>query len=269
MRLPENFSFNQQNLDDFVKCPRLFQLRHVLNQEWPALESEPVREHEELMRLGEQFHRLVYQQGVGIPADVLNTSFTDPVLDAWRQEYDKLKIDSLPGRKYYEKVISVPFGSYRLLAKYDLLILTPENRALIYDWKTSQREPQRKWLVNRMQTLVYPLVLALKQEAPVINPQDIEMTYWYPAFPASSIKFAYSAEPLMADREKITGLIAEIESLEADQFAKTNKVKLCEFCRYRSLCERGEKAGDFRTRDEEDDASFPFDIAFSELPTGE
>jgi RecB family exonuclease len=269
MKLPDNFSFNQQNLEDFVNCRRLFYLRHILKQEWPALESEPVLEHEELMRLGEKFHRLVYQQGVGIPAEILDSSVDDIVLESWRQQFEKLKIDSLPGRKFYEKLVTVPFGSYRLLAKYDLLILTPENHALIYDWKTSQREPQRKWLVGRMQTLVYPFVMALQQGTTAIQPQDIEMTYWYPAFPGSSFRFPYSTEQFQADREKLTNLIAVIESLPAEQFEKTEKVKLCEFCRYRSLCERGEKAGDFRTREESEDSGSPFDIDFDELPTGE
>jgi len=269
MKLPENFSFNQQNLEDFQNCRRLFYLRHILNQDWPALETEPVREHEELMHLGEQFHRLVYQQGIGIPAEVLNDSVADPVLDSWRQEFEKLKVDSLSGQKYYEKLITVPFASHRLLAKYDLLIYTPENHALIFDWKTSQREPQRKWMIGRMQTLVYPLVLALKKEAPLVQPADIEMTYWYPAFPASSITFMHSADQFEAGREKIAGLISEIESLDPDKFEMTNNVKRCEYCRYRSLCGRGQKAGDFRTREGDEDSSSPFDIDFDELPTGE
>jgi CRISPR/Cas system-associated exonuclease Cas4 (RecB family) len=269
MNLPETFSFNQQNLEDFQNCRKLFYLRHILNQDWPALESEPVREHEELMRLGEQFHRLVYQQGIGIPAEFLNLSMEDAEMEKWHQEFTKLRIDTLPGEKFYEKLITVPFGKYRMLAKYDLLIYTPDHHALVFDWKTSQREPQRRWLVDRMQTLVYPLVLALKSEPPTLQPQDIEMTYWYPAFPNSSIKFIYSPEQFQSDREKIAGLITEIESLEPDQFVMTNKAKLCEFCRYRSLCERGEKAGDFRTREEDDEISSPFDFDFEELPTGE
>jgi hypothetical protein len=267
MKLPENFSFNQQNLEDFVKCRRLFYLRHILKQEWPALETEPVLEHEQLMRLGEQFHQLVYQQGVGIPADVLASSVDDAILGTWQMQYDKLEIAAFQGTKRYETLMTVPFDKYRLVAKYDLLIFTPENHALIYDWKTSQREPQRKWLQNRMQTCVYPMVLALKKGNPVIQPQDITMTYWYPAFPESTIQFEYSQEQFESDQAKVLGLIRDIESLDPGQFNKTEQTKRCEFCNYRSLCERGEKAGDFRTQESVDDeASSPFDIDFDALP---
>lgn len=268
MQLPEGFSFHQQNLEDYVNCRRLFYLRHIVKQEWPALESEPVREHEELMRLGEGFHRMVYQQGVGIPEEVILSSISDPILETWWQQFSKLAIASLPGIRHYEKLVSVPFDKYRLLAKYDLLIFTPEKGAVIYDWKTSQREPQRKWLQKRLQTRVYPLVLSLKQEQPLIEPQAIEMTYWYPAFPEMAIGFNYGREQYDSDREYLLGLIREIESLEENQFDLTRQTRLCAFCRYRSLCERGEKAGDWREREESEPVpDSDFDIDFGELPT--
>lgn len=266
MQLPENFSFNQQNLEDFMNCRRLFYLRHVLKQEWPALESEPVREHEELMRLGEQFHRLVYQQGVGIAESEIETSFDDLVLNSWWQQYKTLHIMSVPGQKFFERLISVPFDNYRLLAKYDLIIFTPENKVLIYDWKTSQKEPQRKWVQKRLQTRIYPLVMALKKDPPIIQASEIEMTYWYPAFPKSAISFEYSPEQFAADQEYVISLISEIESLEPDQFGKTEQQRLCEFCRYRSLCERGQKAGDWRKQEDvEPTNSSAFDFDFNDL----
>ncbi len=79
----------------------------------------------------------------------------------------------------------------------------------------------------------------------------------------------HSADQFEAGREKIAGLISEIESLDPDKFEMTNNVKRCEYCRYRSLCGRGQKAGDFRTREGDEDSSSPFDIDFDELPTGE
>ena len=37
MTLPSEFQFTQGKLQDYVDCPRRFQLRHVLMQPWPAL----------------------------------------------------------------------------------------------------------------------------------------------------------------------------------------------------------------------------------------
>jgi RecB family exonuclease len=266
MHLPENFSFSQQNLEDFINCRRLFQLRYIQKQEWPSLESEPVREHEALMRLGEQFHALVYQQGIGIPGEQLSYSISDPILAGWWQSFLVSEIDRIEGDRQFEKTLSIPFEGYRLLAKYDLVIHTPDGRALIYDWKTSQHEPRRKWLQDRMQTKVYPFVMAMKTDPPLINAANISMTYWYPVYPGSAVQFDYSTENLNSDHDLISGLIHEIEALSPDEFYCTEKEKLCEFCRYRSLCDRGIKAGDVHHREETDvtDAS-AFDIDFSEL----
>ena len=266
MQLPENFSYSQQNLQDFVNCRRLFFLRYIQKQEWPALESEPVREHEELMHLGDQFHNLVFQQGVGIPREELSSSITDPILDAWWDSFLSAKIELIEGTRQFEKLVSIPFAGHRLIAKYDMVIQTPDGQALIYDWKTSQREPQRKWLQANLQTRVYPFILALKKDPPIILPENISMTYWYPAFPNLRIVFDYSKEAAEIDREFLTVLINEIESLEPDQYEKTDKEKLCAFCRYRSLCERGEKAGDYRQQDNLDlSEGSAFDIDFNEL----
>ena len=266
MLLPENFSFSQNNLQDFVNCQRLFFLRYIQRQEWPSLESEPVRDHEELMHLGEQFHNLVFQQGVGIPREILSSSISDPILDVWWDSFLSSHIDSIEGASQFEKLVSIPFAGHRLIAKYDMLVYTPDGHALIYDWKTSQREPQRKWLHARLQTRVYPFILSQKKDPPIALPENVSMTYWYPAFPTSSIEFNYSKDAMESDREFLTGLISEIESLDSDQYEKTDKEKLCAFCCYRSLCERGEKAGDYRQQDDPDmSEGSAFDIDFNEL----
>jgi hypothetical protein len=41
MTLPYSFHFTQSSLQDYLDCPRRFQLRYVLDQPWPAVESEP------------------------------------------------------------------------------------------------------------------------------------------------------------------------------------------------------------------------------------
>ena len=48
MTLPINFLFSQASLNDYVECARRFQLRYLLEQEWPAVASEPLLERERL-----------------------------------------------------------------------------------------------------------------------------------------------------------------------------------------------------------------------------
>ena len=270
MQLPENFSFNQQNLQDYVDCTRRFYLRHIQKLEWPAIESEPVREQESLLQLGQQFHLMVQQNFAGVPAEAITDSTGDPELLFWWQEFNALKINYLPGLKYCEVLYSVPFASYRLVAKFDLLIIEAEKKATIYDWKTSQHPPKRTTLQSRLQTKVYPLVLSLVSASSkvmsAIDAEKIQMIYWYPDPLISPIQFDYSNSQMQEDSSYIAGLINEISNRPIDSFEKTSQESRCKFCRYRSLCERGLQAGDISKSEESIDTNDTiFDIDFDQI----
>ena len=58
------------------------------------------------------------------------------------------------------------------------------------------------------------------------------------------MKFDYPKETMVQDEEFITSMIVEIASLEGiDDYLLTDDKTQCRFCEYRSLCNRGEKAG--------------------------
>ena len=61
-----SFTFSQSSLQAYTDCPRRFWLAYVEQLPWPAVEASPIHEHEEQMRLGERFHRLVQRTEVGI-----------------------------------------------------------------------------------------------------------------------------------------------------------------------------------------------------------
>ena len=270
MKLPEHFSFNQQNLQDYVDCARRFYLRHIVKQEWPAIESEPVLEQEALIALGERFHRAVQQYFAGIPAEAIEASLNDPDLLNWWQQFTRLDIQAVPGTKFSETAFTLPFEGYRLTAKYDLVIYQPGQQALIYDWKTSQHEPKRKWLERRLQTRIYPFLLArLAQQSNSgfsLTPDQIEMTYWYPAFPGTPVQFVYSQSQFADDEGYLQNLIREILKLDEAGFTKTPNESLCKFCRYRSLCDRGVNAGDRNESEElESDSDSAFDLDFDQI----
>ena len=81
--LPADFRFSQSSLQDYVDCPRRFELRYVQHLNWPAAESEPIREQEEHMAQGALFHRLVQQYFIGLPVDVLTRSIADERVAEW------------------------------------------------------------------------------------------------------------------------------------------------------------------------------------------
>ena len=261
MLLPDSFVFTQQNLQDYTDCAYRFYLREILKLEWPAVESEPIREQEALMLLGTRFHLLCQQYFSGIPADVLTAQIAQPELAEWWQNFLKLDLHPEPGSFSVEKLVSIPFTGYRLAAKVDLLLEVGE-KIIIYDWKTSQHQPKRQTLLSRMQSKVYPLVVSSLASAQNLAPEAVEMVYWYPAFPQTPIRFTYSNAQKDADQTELTLLVSEITAKDEAGFRKTQNEKACGFCRYRSLCDRGKEAGMSEMENEpaDDEDAFNFDF---------
>ena len=74
-----------------------------------------------------------------------------------------------------------------------------------------------------------------------IQPEQIEMIYWYADFPAEPARFPYNNQKYKHDWETLTGLINEISNHR--HFPLTEDEKKCAYCPYRSYCNRGGKAG--------------------------
>ena len=122
MLLPDNFTFSQNNLQDYVDCKRRFLLRHVQKLEWPAIESEPVLEQEQLMLLGQQFHLMVQQKLSGIPEEIKERLFFPLVSGRHggsglglnlaqtfvQQHHGLIECDSVPGRTDFKILIPLP-----------------------------------------------------------------------------------------------------------------------------------------------------------------
>jgi CRISPR/Cas system-associated exonuclease Cas4 (RecB family) len=269
MPIPPDFQFSQSSLQDFADCPRRFELRYILRQNWPAVRSEPVLEMENWMEQGKLFHQLVHQYLLGIPENLLRSLITQPEGLQWWEQFLKLNpLAGLPQEiRLPEYRLTAPFHGFRLVAQYDLLCLSAGNRAVIVDWKTSRHRAKYGWR-ERLQTRVY-LYLLVSAGARLNNnqawqPEQLEMLYWFPAFPHEPEKIAYSTAKYTADHEFLTSLVSQILSTPNGGFAKTNDEKQCRFCPYRSLCERGERAGNF-AEDEDDQATGLINLDLDEI----
>jgi hypothetical protein len=260
MNLPTDFQFSQASLQDFNDCRRRFLLRHIQRLSWPALETEPALEQERFLQQGAAFHRLAQQLLLGIPASRLESMIHDADLQGWWNHFLQiapgLKDSAEAGWRLYPEIsLSIPLRETRLVAKFDLLVVTPENKMLIYDWKTSRKKPRRQWLEKRLQTRVYPYVLgsggaSLNQGQPV-QPGQVEMVYWFASHPGQEERFVYDTNTRQADEAYLTGLMDTISALKEDDFHLTMDEKRCAFCAYRSLCNRGISAGLAAEQDED------------------
>lgn len=274
--LPKGFQFSQSNLQDFVDCRRRFQLRWLLRLAWPAIESQPALEHEREMQRGAAFHHMLHQHILGIPAERLSAMLHDPTLQTWWENY--LTFTQTPGefaalwqpetRRYPEVTLSAPLGEHRLLAKFDLLAILPDGRALIIDWKTSRTLTRRKWLAERLQTRVYPYLLlraGSQLYEGAIPPEQVEMVYWFAAYPDQPERFPYSPKAQRTDQEYLDSLVGLIQRLQGDDFSLTQDDTRCRFCVYRSLCDRGVQAGAFNEMEVEPELADLLELDFEQI----
>jgi CRISPR/Cas system-associated exonuclease Cas4 (RecB family) len=245
MTLSSPFVFSQSNLSAYVECPRRFQLRYVSGQAWPAVQSEPVLKREQTIDLGHRFHHLIQQHVSGLSVNQLTRAALeeDVNLGRWWRSYLAHPISDLPPDRRPEVTLSMPMGTHRLLAKYDLLALD-RNRAVIVDWKTERRRPGRGDLLRRLQTRVYRFLL-VEAGATLIGspfaPEQVSMVYWFAEAPAQPEVLPYDAAQYAEDGQYLSDLIAEIEAEIV--FPLTTDESHCRFCAYRSLCDRGAGAG--------------------------
>ena len=246
MSLP--FTFSQSSLQDYVDCPRRFQLRYIQQLQWPAVETEPVLENERRQQEGQLFHRMVHQHLIGMPVESLFRMAISPDLSRWWGNY--LNAPELQGMKdlkgiYTELTLSIPVGIHRLVAKYDLVVVRPGGGVVVYDWKTYRKRPRDEWMAARMQTRVYRAMIiqagaSLNTGTPFL-PEQIEMVYWYSDFPSDPARFPYNTVQHQRDWKVLVGMINEISSHH--HYPLTPDEKKCAFCPYRSYCNRGGKAG--------------------------
>lgn len=281
LTLPPDFQFNQGNLQDFIECRRRFQLRHIQRLAWPALPAEPALENERHLLQGAAFHRLVQQYLSGLPLEKLSPLAQESGIRRWWQNFQEsapqlAEYGLEPGNKEYrlypELTLTGSAAGFRLLAKYDLILVTPQGGAVIFDWKTNRKRPGRAALQERMQTRLYPFLLvqagASLHGGQPLQPEQVQMVYWFAEYPQEPEHFRYRAAQYEQDQSYLEGLLAAVLALQPDQFSLTDNLQRCRFCVYRSLCDRGVRAGDIFSADEtpEADEELEIDLDFSSLP---
>jgi hypothetical protein len=260
---------SQSSLQDYVDCSLRFKLRYLDRLSYPAMESEPALANEEHQREGEYFHRLVQQYFIGIPEQQLARLASTPNLQKWWSNFlGSPQIQELRGLNGIstEATLSAPLGSYRLVAKYDLISVL-DGKATIYDWKTYRKRPRNEWLSGRLQTRVYSAMLAragahLNNGQP-FEPEQIEMIYWFADFPDDPARFPYSSAQYKRDWDLLVKISDEIGT--AASYPLTDDRQKCTFCTYRSYCERGIQAGDWNEVETEMEAEELFDVNFEQI----
>lgn len=282
------FTFSQHSLQDYTDCARRFELRYLMRVAWPAVESEPMAEYEKGLMLGQRFHTLVQQYFMGIPVERLENYLDDPELARWWENFlgfaqsrlengNPISADANVNRgggprMAVEVRLTTPFAGYRLMAQMDWVTRGEDGQLVVIDWKTSRNRPRREWLSDRLQTRVYRYLLVCAgqhlNDGQPVTPEQVEMLYWFAAHPDRAERLVYNQNQFDKDQAELTAIVEEIvrrAALEIDlpqdlRFPLTQSQERCSYCEYRSLCNRGQKAG---TMDEDVDAAL--DVAGADV----
>ena len=243
-----NFVFSAHNLQDFVDCERRFELKYLLKQAWPAVQSEPVLEVERRIRIGREFHYMIHQFLSGIPMSALRKLQVDAEVENWLDQFEQFFGKFSFVRFQSELSVVQPHGDYYLTAIFDFTGWTSDQKAIIMDWKTSHYPLRREWIEKKVQSYLYPYLSYENRhqvftDSEEIHCSDIEMLYWNASFPGSIVTLPYSENQHEENRHKLDELIGQITHLPMGKFRKTTDHKKCAYCLYRSLCQRGVTAG--------------------------
>ena len=244
-------SLSQSSFQDFRECPRRFQLKVVENTTWPAAALEPLSQLERYTDLGNKFHQISNQFFSGIPSNIIKANITDPDIKLMWENFIPFAEELADHQRYSEIILTSPFLGHEIVAKYDLVVQTPEGKFIIYDWKTAATKPSRTILGQRFQTILYPLILVRAGKSlfksTSSDPGDISMHYWYAMSSDPEEIFPYSDEIHTKNVKEITKIVTQIDDFitGGTSFPLTDELSHCQKCVYRSLCERGNQSASF------------------------
>ncbi|MCB2298698.1 PD-(D/E)XK nuclease family protein [Clostridium tagluense] len=236
-----NYVYYSQNLlNTFDKCPFRFKIKYLDNIRWKK-DSISDEDYYENMNMGLDFHLTCQRYFSNIPV-VINDSNTELLhfTNSLREKFTILDENIyLP-----EYEIKMRKDNIRIQAKYDLIIIKPNNKIEIWDWKTENRKLDYKEVSKRMQAIVYMYILgerSLEIFDTDICPENISMKFWQPQFKEDIITINYSESKHKINEEKIMELTRRLDnydfSLDFNIELYSKQCKYCEFAGNTQVCD--------------------------------
>ena len=249
--LDRQFVFSQHSLADYDACARRFYLRFIARQAWPMVEDGPeglsAVERQAYLQRGKTLHRWIERRMLGLSAGADIAASADAELAVWWERFLATDLSALPARRTPELELACVVDGARLYARFDVLAVADDGRAVIVDWKTlrGQQPPPQAFFRDRLQTRVYLYALAAAG-APFnggrpFDPAQLSMRYWLANFPERPwVDVPYSRADFEADGRRLAAMIAAIRARSGEAaFEKTERLQTCASCSYRTLCARG------------------------------
>lgn len=236
VRKLDYFYYSQNSLNTFNKCPLKFKLKYFDNMSWKNDSDEDI-EYYEGMKTGLDFHLICERYFSRIP---LGKQSCNENIAKWTDEL--LKLMPIEEQNVYlpEYEIKMIKEHVRLQAKYDLIVIKPNNEIEIWDWKTENRKLSHKELENRFQTIVYMYTVGEKLGEILgqkIKLDKVKMIYWQPQYSEHIHTISYSEDKHKKNEKTISEVIQNINQYDfIKDFNKILYIKQCKFCEFNYFC---------------------------------
>jgi RecB family exonuclease len=241
-------------LATYQACPLRFRYRYVDSLYWSKLWGAPPEERAALER-GQNFHLMARRYYAGLDPARIADAVEQRELDSWLALMQGFLPRTFDRDFYPELDLRLNRPDLRLVAKFDLVVVDPDGKATIFDWKTEKKLPTRTYLDKAPQTVVYRYMLCAAggQYSPRgrFKPEEISMVYWNPMYPGRWHRLEYSQARFEQDEAWIQGRVSEILKTPREMFVATTHENICKYCEYRMLC-HGRRAEQVDMDDEEE-----------------
>ena len=226
----------QTQISAFERCRRFYYLKNISKLVWPVEIPE-----NQSVRHGEFFHLLVRQLILGFPLETLIIPGDDEDVKRWLDVYLTHQPLGKPQQVFAEKEVSAVFADVLWTGKFDALTIN-DDQLTIYDWKTGSAKPDSVHYSTAPQTRLYRFLA--KMCAPRLlgsglhglPAENIEMIYRFPDHPEAEIRLPYSESAFREDLTWLQYKAAEMSSADREDYPRTEKQKICRYCRYETYC---------------------------------
>lgn len=236
IRKLDYFYYSQNSLNTFSKCPLKFKMKYMEDMSWKN-DSPMDVEYYKSMKIGLDFHLICERYFSGL---ILGVENSNEELIKWTKALQAkmvLNKDNIYFPEYEMKMVK---NHIKLQAKYDLIIIKPQGKVEIWDWKTENRKLNRKEMEKRFQAIVYMYVLKERAEEILglsVEPENIKMIFWQPQYESENIEINYSQMKHDENERLIYKIINNINNFDFQKdFNKELYTNQCRFCEFNYFC---------------------------------
>lgn len=228
-------------LTAYQSCRLRYRFRYIDGLYWSKLWGSTSVERLTLER-GQDFHLMARRMYAGLNPGLPSTDSLErnDELRSWLQLLGANLPLTLDRSFYPELSLRLNRPGYQLQANFDLLVVDPNGRAAIYDWKTESRPLNRQRLLAAAQTRIYRYMLCaaggVYSPWGIFRPDQVEMVYWNPHYPRKQERLAYSDKEYQRDERDLSEQIGEILATPVRGLLATTDLKTCAHCEYQMIC---------------------------------